>query len=362
MRVSRMKEQRVEWIDIFKLFGIVAIYCGHLGRETGGLHDFVFLYHVPLFFFASGIFADHMENLSFWEAVQKKIRQIIVPYLFFVAVSMIMILLTTDENIYTYLGYGKQFIWGIRNQMYASSLWFFSCLFCMSIIFDLLRRIFKKRILLLIVSIAIYFVTVFVLPNRPDAAPSWVFNIDSALYYLIYYTAGYLFHERLTEERKNISNPEKLLCLAGVVFLMGYTLLVYMRKDILADFLYRSIPGVKFVYPVIRALLLILFQIALAKLFVGIGNLHAVGAQTLWMCGNEFVVKKIFAALAETVGIQIEITSALSAVLYACVLIGFVYKVLMPAEKKIYGRILINVSQIGECVIENKKRRKIYEA
>ena len=57
-----MEKQRVEWIDIFKLLGIVAIFCGHLGTETGGLHDFVFMYHVPLFFFASGIFAYQLEN------------------------------------------------------------------------------------------------------------------------------------------------------------------------------------------------------------------------------------------------------------------------------------------------------------
>ena len=99
-----MEKHRIEWIDIFKLFGIMAIFCGHMGKETGGLYNFVFLYHVPLFFFASGIFAGRLENLSIREAIRKKCSQIIVPYLFFVMISMIVIILTTNENIYTYLG------------------------------------------------------------------------------------------------------------------------------------------------------------------------------------------------------------------------------------------------------------------
>lgn len=335
-----MKNQRVEWIDIFKLFGIVAIFCGHLGKETGGLHDFVFIYHVPLFFFASGIFADRLKDLSFWKSVQKKFQQIMIPYLFFVAVSMIVIILTTDENIYTYFGYGKQFVFGIRNQMYASSLWFFPCLFVMSILFDLLRRVFRKRILLLVVSLMIYFVTILILPNRPDVTPSWIFNIDSAMHYLIYYTVGYLLCERLRKESKEVSGVKKIIQVASVLFLMVYTLLVYMRKDVVAEMLYGIVPGIKFIYPVIRVLFLLMFQVYLARLFVGIGSLQVVGAQTLWLCGNEFVVKKVFTALASFVGVQIEITSALAAVLYAGVMIWFIYKSLMPLEQVVYDRLL----------------------
>lgn len=335
-----MKARRVEWIDIFKLLGIAAIFCGHLGRETGGLHDFVFFYHVPLFFFASGIFAGRLEGLSVWKSVRKRFEQIMFPYVFFVAVSMIVIILTTNENIYTYFGYGKQFVFGIRNQMYASSLWFFWCLFCMSIIFDLLRRIFRNPVILLLISAVICLVTIFVFPNRPDAMPSWIFNIDSALYYLIYYAVGYLFRERLTEEKRELSVQGKLLQLCCIALLAGYTLLVYMQKDVLGNALCRSIPRMGEIYPIIRAFLLILFQIVLAKLLTGIGNLHEVGAQTLWMCGNEFVVKRIFTALSDIVGLQIEITSALAAVIYACAMIWFIYKVLMPLEQKVYQRLL----------------------
>lgn len=335
-----MKKQRVEWIDIFKLLGIIAIFCGHLGNNTGGLHDFVFFYHVPLFFFAAGIFADSLDDLEIGQVVRKKFRQIILPYWFFVMISMPIIFFTTDESIRTYMAYIKQFVFAVRNQMYTSSLWFFSCLFCMCIMFDILRRILKKPILLLVVSFMIYFVTIFLLPNRPNETPSWIFNIDSAMYYLIYYTIGYLCRKKLRETKKGLSVRDRIFQMGGVIFLIGYAVIVYLKNDIFTNYFYQIIPGIQYIYPIIRTLLLIGFQIVLAKLLVGMGNLHEVGAQTIWLCGNEFVVKKIFVALADIIGFQIEINSAFSAVLYALILICFIYKFLLPWEKKLYYKLL----------------------
>ena len=338
--MKTVEKSRVEWIDIFKLLGIIAIFCGHLGYNTGGLHDFVFLYHVPLFFFASGIFAYRLEESDIWQIIKKKWEQIIMPYLFFVVISMVVIILTTNEDCRTYLGYAKQFVFGIRNQMYASSLWFLPCIFCMSILFYIIRRIFKKRIFILIVSTVLWLIALFVFPNRPDVTPSWIFNIDSACYYLIYYITGYLLHEKLTEDCQEVSKRNKVFVLIGSAILTGYVLLVYVQQDFIGTILCRDIIGMQYVYPVLRTFLLILFNIILAKLMVNVGNMHKLGAQSLWMCGNEFIVKKIFDAIADIAGFQININSALAAVLYAVVMVLFIYYVLMPFEQKIYQRLL----------------------
>ena len=335
-----MARKRVEWIDVLKLLGIVAVFGGHCGTNTGGLHDFVFHYHVPLFFFAAGIFADSLEDLRMGEAVRKKWKQIMLPYLFFVMISMLIIILKTNESARTYMAYIKQFVFGIRNQMYASSLWFFPCLFCMCIMFDVLRRVLKKPVLLLLASLILYFVTIFLLPNNPGVTPSWIFNIDSAMHYMIYYAIGYLARGKLKEERTDFSVRDRIFQLASVIFLAGYAVLVYLRIDNFTACFYEVIPGIKYIYPIIHTLLLIGFQIVLAKLLAGTGNLHEVGTQTMWLCGNEFVVKKIFTALADMVGVQIEISSAFSAIVYVFILICFIYQLLLPWEKKLYQKCL----------------------
>ena len=142
------KKARVEWIDIVRLLGMIAIFCGHFGTAGGRLHHFVFCYHVPLFFFVSGIFAGNLDGLSFWEAVKKRFVQIMIPYMFFVVINMVVLMATSGDDLITHLKYLKQFIWGIRNHMPTASLWFFPCIFCTGVLFDTLRRVCRKDILI----------------------------------------------------------------------------------------------------------------------------------------------------------------------------------------------------------------------
>lgn len=157
---------------------------------------------------------------------------------------------------------------------------------------------------------------------------------------MIYYTIGYLVRGKLREERTDFSVRDRIFQLAGVIFLAGYAVLVYLHIDNFTACFYEVIPAIKYIYPIVHTLLLIGFQIALAKLLAGTGNLHEVGTQTMWLCGNEFVVKKIFTALADMVGVQIEIGSAFSAIVYVFILICFIYKLLLPWEKKLYQKCL----------------------
>lgn len=336
------EKTRIEWIDIFKLLGIIAIFCGHFGEAGGRMHVFVFYYHVPLFFFASGIFAGNLEKLTFKDAVKKRFGQIMVPYAFLVVLNMIMIVITSEDNLFTYMKYMKQFIWGIRNQIPAGALWFFTCIFCTGVIFDVLRRVCKKDVLIFLAAMAFYLASVTLFPNRPDQQPSWFWNIDSACHYMIYYALGYLLRKKLTGEEGRTDRAKRYLLLAGAVLVTGYAVTVYVQADIAGKLLVRMIPAAGVIYPVLRALLLIFFNLILAKLLEGFQYLSYAGTQTLWLCGNESIVKAILGASAELVGLRIEVSNELTALLYAAVMTVVIITCLLPAEKRLYRKIIKN--------------------
>ncbi len=339
-----MEKARVEWVDILKLLGIIAIFCGHLGEGAKQLRDFVFCYHVPLFFFASGIFADNLKELSFKDAVKKRFGQIMIPYAFLTVINMIVIIATSDEDFITYLKYIKQFIFGIRNQIPAGSLWFFSCIFCTGVLFEILRRLLKKDALILFASAALYFISITLFPNNPSIQPSWIWNIDSACHYLIYYTLGYLLHTRLMrlmDWKQGTDKKAAIFWIIGTALLAGYVMSVYLQEDIIGNILNQTIPGFSMIYPVVRAMLIIFLNLILAKILEGFPLLAYAGTQTLWLCGNEMVVKKILAATVSVLGMQIEITGALSAVIYAAVMTVVIIRVLLPIEKKLYQQYLL---------------------
>lgn len=84
--------KRIEWIDIAKAIGIVLVVYGHviLGVHDAGLwkgtlnynlqHSFIYITHMPLFFFLSGIFAIRWATRSPQKAIWQKVRVLLVPY------------------------------------------------------------------------------------------------------------------------------------------------------------------------------------------------------------------------------------------------------------------------------------------
>lgn len=353
------KKARVEWIDIVKLLGMIAVFCGHFGEAGGRLYGFVFCYHVPLFFFAAGIFAGNLDKQSFKDAVKKRFVQIMFPYMFFVTINMAVMILASGDDLITYVRYVKQFIWGVRNHMPTAALWFFPCIFCTGVLFDVLRRVCRKDILVAVAAAVLYLTSVTLFPNRPDVEPSWFWNIDSACYYMIYYAFGYILRNKLIpaeQERNGSERTQRLeingakekadkirryLFLIGAVLLTGYAVSIYLQEDIAGRMFCRVVPAAGIIYPVVRTMLLIGFNLILAKLLEGFHFLSYAGTQTLWLCGNENIVKTLIGTAAGLVSLKIEVTDELSVLIYAVVMTVVIIKILLPIEQKLYGKCLV---------------------
>lgn len=71
-----MKE-RVRYFDIAKGVAIFCIIAGHMRNTI--INNFVFTFHVPIFFLISGYFLK--SNRPFKEFVTKKYNQLIRPYM-----------------------------------------------------------------------------------------------------------------------------------------------------------------------------------------------------------------------------------------------------------------------------------------
>jgi len=129
MNRNDISDKRIPWVDVLKFLGIFAIYLGHFGEESGKLYPFVYTYHVPLFFFVSGFFADAKKGEKLFSFIVKKFRILMVPYFAFVALSVLIHLLQYDLMADQMLFEIRRYIFAVRNTLLHPSLWFFSCLF-----------------------------------------------------------------------------------------------------------------------------------------------------------------------------------------------------------------------------------------
>lgn len=88
---------RLNWMDALKLFTIFLVLWGDCVQHLVSTHyyeepvyRFIYSFHMPLFMTISGFFAANIAKRSFWDALFRKFRQLILPAISFGIIVFIM--------------------------------------------------------------------------------------------------------------------------------------------------------------------------------------------------------------------------------------------------------------------------------
>ncbi|MCC8422692.1 acyltransferase family protein, partial [Photorhabdus thracensis] len=139
--------KRIDWVDSLKFLGMFYIYIGHLGQSAGNIYPFVFSFHVPLFFFISGLFFSSTENnRKLMNSVYKSFKGILIPYFIFSFISVIIISIQNSASPHEVFEMVKLCLLGVRNNIPAGSLWFLPCLFLVVLYQSFLFRVLKSNV------------------------------------------------------------------------------------------------------------------------------------------------------------------------------------------------------------------------
>ena len=330
--------KRIAWIDVLKFIGIISIYFWHLGEGLGRSYEFILLYHVPLFFFVSGCTESLQKQTSFQEYLKKKVKMILVPFFFFAFISMFVVMVYEKCNMELIKLMLKQIVFGgIRNQIFAYSLWFLTCLFVMSLLFQLIKCL-KKRSLIFAAGVILYIFAARIMPYKPNMVPILPYNADCALYYIVYYCTGYCVFPKLQEFIEKKGKKQNIVIGVTGIVCGAYAVCLFFGKDWLAVLNY--IPVARIFHPFVTALLLIAVNLVVALLLQRCSFLQKIGEETLYLCGSEFLIKTLAVWMLSLGGIGLEITSPIVGIVYVAVLLLIVHFLLVPVEKKIHNKII----------------------
>ena len=133
--------KRIDWIDMAKGYGMIAVIISHLC--LGPLKLWLYTFHMPLFFFLSGYVFSNKD--SFVVFLKKKSRSLLLPY-FSLGIPMVLftVLFTVYKNTFSVeetIGLIKAFI--IQKRVWT--LWYIACLFFLNIIFYLITTFVKRK-------------------------------------------------------------------------------------------------------------------------------------------------------------------------------------------------------------------------
>jgi len=185
-----MTTERNHTIDNLRGLAIFLMVLGHITR-TAWLRQYIYSFHIPVFFFISGYLYNPEKFSSFVVFLKRKFKGLIVPYLILGGFTYLYWLIVesrfrgSDLNpLQQLLGFALGSNYGFFLD-FNCPLWFFPCLFSMGIIYYFVDKL-KSPIYKILVSFSIFMVGVLV----KDVCPWLPFGICAAMIGLAFYGMG----------------------------------------------------------------------------------------------------------------------------------------------------------------------------
>lgn len=210
-----------------------------------------------------------------------------------------------------------------------------TCLFVVNVAFYPIKKTGRTGALL--ISVLFFAASQTVLPNRPQQNPAWYWNIDSAMYYSIFYSFGYFSFPAIDQALTRKSKVNVLsICSLGWVSIF-YSTLLFWGKDVLARFSVNL--ALDLLIQFLRPMLVITLMLLLAYFLRDIAPLKRMGRDSLYLCCSESIVHTLVYTFARTMGLAISIFSQDAAVVYVAFLLFVSEKFLIPFEKQLMNRL-----------------------
>lgn len=325
---------RIKYLDVAKFIGIFCIYLGHFGQTAGNAYGFVFSFHVPLFFFVSGLSENLSADIPFGKYIIKNIKTLLIPCYLFAMLSLLVVTIVNNTHTTIVPNLIAILKGCIRNHYLAGSLWFLTCLFVIKNVFYIFRKTVKFKWLNIILCAALYFIAELLINPRPIVNPHMVYNIDSACYYIIFYALGYYGFEPL-QRLLDWKNPtKKVICIGIGTILFIYTALLFFGKDLLAYINTNAV--MRLICPVLKPVFVILLILIVSKAIENVELFSLLGKNTLFLCGSEHLIKLFVPLCLQIVGLNTSLPNSLAAYIYTFFLLILCNKTFVPFEKAVF--------------------------
>ncbi|MBW9154280.1 acyltransferase family protein [Clostridium estertheticum] len=207
--------KKTNYMTMAKAIGIILVVVGHSGAPKA-LVQFIYLFHMPLFFFISGYFYNDKYSVDPVTLIKKRLNSLYKPFLIYEVIFLLLHNLFFKFNLYsTTVMYGNKFIQAYSGGQFIKEFikivlfagrepivgvfWFFTSLFFVNVIFCcfsyLIEKMFSKN---KEYTRAFCIIAIFIMANL---ATKYGFNIsrfNNSLSMVLVYYLGYLFkrHEK----------------------------------------------------------------------------------------------------------------------------------------------------------------------
>ncbi len=237
--ISNKSERQID-IDIAKAFGIILVVIGHV---VGSGFLAAKLYHMPLFFFISGLTLK-IEK-PFGETLKKRITRLYIPFVLYETVFVLLnypfyrigIVSEQMNSVKSYLFAAGHIILFDNISILLAPIWFLTALFyaliASSLLLKAIKRIIKDERIRIVLQFVIAIAFIYLgmtFGHYGLLAISWSYNFQQCINVVIMST-GYLMMGYNFRQLSNKCNQKKDIKIFGCIFvsLLFVALIVFER-------------------------------------------------------------------------------------------------------------------------------------
>lgn len=213
------QKTRLPEFDILKGIGIILVLLGHLPISSE-MHMVIYSFHMPLFFFCSGVF---FHKRAVKESMIKDVKSILIPYAFFAVILIVTLFLVSLFHTYSIsVALSQIKIVPFDRQCYSlyHTIWFFVCIYFVKEIFNVF---YKSPMQGLIIGGVIYIVSL-VLQQYKIHLP---FFIDSSLGMISFYSIGFYLHHFFVLKQMTVTNK---ITIGALLLFVCYVCVIILVK------------------------------------------------------------------------------------------------------------------------------------
>lgn len=136
------EKKRVEWIDVAKGVGMILVIMGHCFNKETLLHNWIFSFHMPLFFVLSGYCFNLRKYENAWSLIKEKNQTLIFPFVKFWILGLTVTLIIEEWR--------SDFSWkqllidmysGYPSSLHITSTWYLIALFMCALVFYIIVKL-----------------------------------------------------------------------------------------------------------------------------------------------------------------------------------------------------------------------------
>lgn len=269
-------------IDVAKGIGIILVIAGHLFTYQSIISMMIFSFHMPLFFFLSGMLYKKNEG-SLFLFLKEKIKKLCIPFFFFLLIGLpFALVFPFQQETLTYYNIVSDLYLAQPDHFQVGQIWFLACLLHVEIFYhilyrNLLSKITWPRAILLFLIVAIIGKEI-VFINSFFPFYRLPIKLDSAFMGLFFFGIGHYFYQFIYETSD--SNYEKyVFAFLGIICspLNGWSNLANVSYNYLPCYIFFALSGIVFSLWLARKLQSIKFLRFVGKNSMEIFALHSFG-------------------------------------------------------------------------------------